>query len=174
MLRLNGLNKYKLKSEAQKAQIRQGAANYVRQSVRTVLRELVLNTPQWSGNTAASWRIDLNSLPADEGYSRLWRDDWMEVLDEGGPAFIGNKLAWKVALEDNATAFKAIRYNSNIRIVNVAPFADELATGDVKDLKLRKGNYIPGDVMAVKLVAQKHGVFSNEVGLRLKRDMSYD
>lgn len=175
MLRLTGINKYMQKTAAQKARIKNGAANYVRAATRVVLRDLVLNTPQWSGNTAASWRIDLNTLPASEDPSSLYNEDWESVLNFGGePSFIGDKRAWRVALADNAAAFKAIRYNTKVRIVNVAPFADELATESEANLKLRPGNFIPGDVMALKLVSTKYKLLNNELGLQIKQVLNYE
>lgn len=158
-----GLNKYIRKTEKQKERIKVGAAEFTRRKVRAVLRDLVLNTPQWSGNTAASWKIELNYLDTDYTQSSLYLgsddDAWRNIINS--PKFKGDKEAWTVALAANIKALEAIRYNSQIRIVNVGVYAGELATAPERELKLRSGNYIQGDVMAVKTVTFKHKVFSN-------------
>lgn len=170
MLKVTGLNKYVRKTQAQKERIRQGATNYVRQGVRMVLRDLVLNVPQWSGDLAASWRIDLNYKPASWEASNLAVDDWKDVTN---PSWKGNEAAWREALRMNAEAFKAIRWNAKINIVNVQPLAEYFATEPGAEKKLRHGNFIPGDVMAVKFVAQKYKISSNQLGLSLKSTFNY-
>lgn len=170
MLKIVGLNKYVQKSKAQQAQIKSGAANFVRGQTRAVLKDLVLNTPQWSGNTAASWQIETPSVDVRYYDTELARDDWTDIQT---PSFIGDLEAWKVALANAQPALKSIRYNSRITIRNTAPYSDELATLPEEDLKLRKGNYIPGDVMAVALATAKYKLSSNIVGVGLKQVMNY-
>lgn len=179
-LTLSGLNNYRKKTEKQKARIKQGAANYIRANVRAVLKDLVLNTPQWSGDTAASWRIDLNYLPASDSPSALAVPDWNFLNPQSSeyqgtpPRFLGDTAAWAVAKAEAEGPLKAIRYNSVVRIVNTAPYAGELAVRSEDELKLRKGNFIPGDVMAVKYVSAKYKLGSNLVGMQLKSVMDYD
>lgn len=173
MIRLSGLNKYRVKTEKQKERIKQGAANYVRAATKAVLKDLVLHTPQWSGETASSWRIDLNYLPASSEKSPLAIDDWKDLAGNN-PRFLGDRRALTVALAEASDPLKAIRYNTVVRIVNTAPYADTLATGSEEELKLRKGNFIPGDVMAVKYVTTKYKLGSNIVGLQLKDAMNYE
>jgi hypothetical protein len=151
---LSGLNAFVKKTKKQQAQIKQGAGSFVRNKVKVILKDLVLNTPQWSGNTAASWRVDLNYKPAVEGLTRLALDNWQEF--SGEPSFKGEEEAWVAALAINQGHLAAIKYNSVIRIVNNAPYAEDLATRTEVDLKLRQGNYIPGDVMAIRTVAAKY------------------
>lgn len=177
---LSGLNKYRKKTEKEKARVKQGAANYIRNNVKLVLKDLVLNTPQWSGNTAASWRIDLNYMPASESPSKLWVPDWNFLNPQSDeyqgtpPSFIGDKDAWTVAKAEAQAPLKAIRYNSVVRIVNTSPYAGELASSPEAELELRKGNYIPGDVMAINYVTAKYKLGSNLVGLQLKNVMNYE
>lgn len=171
MLKVVGLNKYLQKSKKQQAQIKNGAANFVRGQTKAVLKDLVLNTPQWSGNTAAMWQIATPSVDVSYYDTELAKLDWKDV---DPPSFIGDTQAWKVALANAKPALKSIRYNSTISIENTAPYADELATLPESELKLRKGNYISGDVMAVKLATAKYRLSSNLVGLDLKQVLNYD
>jgi hypothetical protein len=170
MLKIVGLNKYLTKSKKQQAQIKNGAANFVRGQTKKILKDLVLNTPQWSGNTAASWQIETPSSELKYYDTKLAVEDWQEL----NPAFFkGHLEAWRVALANAQPALKSIRYNSRISIQNTAPYADELATLPESELKLRKGNYIKGDVMAVALVSTKYRLSSNIVGIQLKDVMNY-
>lgn len=170
-LEIRGLNKYKEKSEKQKALLKQKATEYLRASVRAVLRDLVLKTPQWSGNTAASWKIQTKSHPADWKPTRLYNPDWE---DQKPVRFIGDKEAWKVALELNAAVLKSLRWNTTISIVNESDMALDLATDPDAEEKLRPGNFIAGDVMAVAYVSAKYKLGNNLLGQSLLRSMNYD
>ncbi len=171
MIRFTGLNTYKKKTEAQKALIKSKATDLVRRRTREVLRFLVLNTPQFSGNTAASWRIDLNYKEANRSVSALYDGSLDEIFAEGGYKepkeglrLIGDEGAWKEALRMNEAHFRAIRWNANVSIVNVSSVADGLESGDIAEETLRPGNYIPGDVMAVKTAALKFNLMPNSIG----------
>jgi len=173
--RLTNLNKFVRKTRAQKDRIKQGAANYVRANVRAMLRELVLNTPQWSGDLAASWRIDLNYKPADQFASKFATDDWEDLI--GQASFKGDQDAWMEALKINQSWLDAIKYNAKVSIVNVKPIALTYATAPESSeeiQRLRPGNYIPGDVMAIAYVSQKFKLNSNITGLTLKSQLNYD
>ena len=172
MLKIVGLNKYLSKSKKQQAQIRNGAANFVRGQTKSVLRDLVLNTPQWTGNTAASWQIETPSVGLSYYGTSLERD-WQELYKDTA-YFKGDTDAWTVALSNAQPALNSIRYNSTISIQKTAPYGDELATLSEEELGLRKGNYIPGDVMAVNLATAKYKLGSNIVGIGLKQVMNYD
>jgi len=149
---LTGLNTFITKTKKQQAQIKQGAANFVRSKVKAVLKDLVLEAPQWSGNTAASWRVDLNYMPAVDYIAP--EPDWKTV---NPIRFRGDQEAWDLALAANRQHLAAIKYNSIVRIVNNAPYADDLATRSAVDLRLREGNYrISGDILALRFVEAKH------------------
>lgn len=158
-----GVNKAVLKTKKQRDRLKNGATNFVKDRVRSVLKDLVLAAPQWSGNTAASWAIEVSGKISGGSPTELYREDWEDVT----PSFRGDPKAWAVARQNNVPAFTSIRWNSKIRIINNAPFADELATMTDAEAKklLRPDNYIRGDVMAVATVAMKYKMSSNLVGL---------
>ena len=54
---IKGLNTFITKTEKQKAQIKQKASTFVRGKVLLVLKDLVNQTPQWSGDLAGSWKV---------------------------------------------------------------------------------------------------------------------
>lgn len=119
-------------------------------------------TPQWSGNTAASWRIELNYLPTVDHVPP--EPDWRSVEDV---KFKGDTEAWEYAKSVNRRHLDAIVYNSKISIVNNAPYADTLATDPSVKYRLRKGNFIPGDVMAVQTVVAKYNLSATVENLKV-------
>lgn len=160
---LFGVNKAILKTKKQRERLKNGATNYVKDTVRKVLKELVLNTPQWTGNTAASWAIHVTGGTLAGHPTVFYTEGWEDAI----PRFKGDPQAWAVARQENMRSFEAIRWNSKIKIINNAPFADELATmTDAEASKLlRPNNYIRGDVMAVQTVAMKYKMSTNVVAL---------
>lgn len=168
MITVFGVNKFIRKTEKQKARLKQRASDYVQKTVKSVLRDLVLNTPQWSGNTAASWTVVTNQAGAASPYSALFQEDWQEV----DPRWIGDKRAWNEAWAENKATIESIKWNTKVSIKNRAPFADELATDPAAESQLRPGNFIPGDVMAIKKVTAKYKVYSNIVGAQLNREFT--
>lgn len=154
MVRLTGLNAFKIKTEAQKARIKQKATLYVQQKVVAVLRDLVLNVPQFSGDLAASWTVITSNVSPLQGYSPLKQWDWGDP--SFSPKFIGDKEAYRIALAVNDSIIKSLRWNSNISIVNTSPTAGQIATESLGEGWFRPGNYIPGDILAIETVKQKH------------------
>lgn len=168
MIEVFGINKYIRKTQKQKEILKKKPSEYVRKMTQRILTDLVLLTPQWTGNTAASWKVVTSSVAPSTGNSRLYKENWQDVTSK----FRGDKEALQIALAENAAALASIRYNSKIKIINTAPFADELATDPNIENQLRTGNFIPGDVMAVKTVTAKYKVFSNIVGAELAREFN--
>lgn len=161
MIKITGLSPFLRKTQAQRAQIKQGAANFVRQQTKKVLKDLVLNTPQWSGNTAAMWRVETYAAKDDGRVSKLYTARWKSILPD--PSWKGDEDALKVSLAFASSALASIRYNTRIQIVNNSPVADSIAD---ESIPLRSGNFIPGDAMAMKLAATKYRMSSEVVTLK--------
>lgn len=165
-----GVNRAILKTKKQRDRLKNGATNYVKDTVRKVLKDLVLNAPQWSGNTAASWAIEVTGGSATGHPTELYRANWREVDDR----LKGHPQAWAVARQNNVRSFNAIRWNSKIKLVNKAPFAAELATLTDAEIeareKRRPNNYTRGDAMYLETVAMKYKLASNAVALGILKD----
>lgn len=157
LIGVKGINAYKAKTELQKARIKQRASDYVKQKVVAVLRDLVLNTPQYTGDTAASWTVKTSSFSVLTGHTPLKEAYWDTApWYREMPKFKGDKEAYRIALAVNDSIISRLQWNSTISIVNTSPTAGKLASGSIPETKLRPGNYIPGDVLAVKYVIAKH------------------
>lgn len=174
--KLFGLNNVINKTKKQRERLKDGATAHVRAHVSFALRELARNTPQWSGSLASSWYVDLHYRMTPEYKSPYPIEDdnaWMKIDER----FKGDKRAVAAVMENNADLLKAIRWNAKVSIVNVHPLAGTFAIGNEADPEvkgLRKGNFIPGDIMAIKLVAQKMKAGYNVEALRLMEQMNYD
>lgn len=160
MVKITGLNSFLQKTQRQRALIKQGAANFVRQQTKKILKDLVLNTPQWSGNTAAMWRIETYAVKDSGQNSELFLEDWTSALPT--PSWKGDRKALDVAMDTAGYALASIRYNSRIEFVNNSPVSDAIAN---EEITLRRGNFIPGDRMALNLAASKYKMSSQVVTL---------
>lgn len=122
-----------------------------------ILKELVLNTPQWSGSTAASWVVEIAAYPASKYHYRYaenqLKSDKNNWRNQQPIRHIGNADAYNVSKDINLERIASIRYNSKVSIVNVSPIADELGTSP--DFKLRPGNFLSGDYLAVQHTINK-------------------
>lgn len=126
--------------------------------VANILHDLAANTPQWSGDLAASWQVKVgakNQIAFDPGYTELKQKEWRDV---NPVQFRGYPTAVKTAMDKNAAAIASIRWNSKVSIQNVS---QTLTVGDdekgpLQEGDLRINNFIPGDFMAVQFVADKY------------------
>lgn len=172
-LKLFGLNRVIHKTKKQRERLKDGATAYVRSNVTYALKQLALNVPQYTGSLAASWYVDLHYRMTPDYTPPLDEDSWREV----DPKWIGDSSAVTTVLRNNAELIKAIRWNAKVSIVNVHPLAGTFAIGSQSSPEvkgLRKGNFIPDDIMAVKLVAQKMKAGQNTEAIRLSEHMNYD
>lgn len=124
--------------------------------VREMLKDLAKNTPQWSGDLAASWQVMVganNQVAVDLGYTYLKGES-----DFVNPKWIGDKDAVEHALQANRDAIAKIRWNSHVSIQNASQTLTDGDRGDnpLNEDNLRPGNFIPGDIMATALVAAKY------------------
>lgn len=128
-----------------------------RKLVADMLKELVLNTPQYSGDLAASWQVVVGrkgeALSPDFVRMNVGlkdADDWYR----SNPRQIGNIGALQIAMANNKSAIASIRWNSRVEIVNNNETV-AIITSPEGEEALREGNYIPKDVMAIVHTLEK-------------------
>jgi hypothetical protein len=124
-----------------------------REFVVSILTELVENTPQWSGDLAASWRVRAEGNTSRTGGSSstgFKRDP----IERPAPFFRGDEPAIFYALSVNSEVINSIRYNTRVTIFNDNPTAEIITQSDIV---LRPGNFIAGDVMALAHTITKFG-----------------
>lgn len=129
-----------------------------RKAVRIVLKDLAANTPQWSGDLAASWQVVVGkgAKAAYPEYTPL-KSDFSRQL---APKWKGDGTAVDLALQRAEFDIASIRWNSHVSIVNVSKTLTEGEGGPplTDERQLRPGNFIKGDFMAVKYVAHKYAM----------------
>lgn len=121
-----------------------------RKFVRQILKDLALQTPQWSGDLAASWQIvsGAGQVPLTLAATPFKVENFRSIE----PKQKGDRAAVNYALQANEFVLKSLRYNSIVSIQNTNSTLNELT-----EEELRKVNRptIPGDMLAIKQVAAK-------------------
>lgn len=156
-VKISGIEALKKKIQNVTTKTAVSATGLLKRRTGLVLRELVLNTPQWSGSTAASWVVEIATYPASKYHYKFaasqLKADLGSWRSQNPVRRIGNTDVLNVSKDVNSERIASIRYNSKISIVNMSPIADELATDP--DFKLRPGNFLPGDYLAIKHTVNK-------------------
>ena len=164
---IKGLNTFITKTEKQKAQIKQKASTFVRGKVLLVLKDLVNQTPQWSGDLAGSWIVLVGAGSQEFGakyyYSGL-KEEYLGYFTETTPKWVGDKGALNYALQKAEGPLNRIVYNSVISIVNSSPTSKLVDNVDnmIGGRRLRDGNYIPEDLLAINAVRLKYKYLNYE------------
>ena len=148
MFQVTGLDGFRNSLEAALArQVGRINHNY-RLFVIDVLSELVENTPQWSGDLAASWRVAASGVTQRTGGTNKspFKADPYEYP---APHFRGDKEALDYVLYTNSSVIDSIRYNTHVTIFNANKTGQIIDNPWMEELWLRPGNFIAGDVMAI-------------------------
>lgn len=149
MIQIKGLNTFMAKTAAQKAMVKQKAAEFVRAKARAVLLDALKHSPQYSGDFTYNWHIETGTS-GSAGYSKWFKKDFTGRGDLYPPVGAGHQDAIKSALSDNNNLeISNLKYNSKIRLVNHAPEAAGISSGD---FVTRKENAINGSIGAPGVV----------------------
>lgn len=156
-VKISGIESLKRRIQNVTTKTAVSATTLLKHRTRLILNELVLHTPQWSGSTAASWVVEIATYPASKYHYNFaairLKTDQGHWKAQNPVRKIGNLDALAVSKDANNERIASIRYNSKVSIVNVSPIADEIATNP--SFKLRPGNFLPGDYLAIKHTVNK-------------------
>lgn len=159
---VNNLASFKRTIAYEKARVRGEATKVYKGFVKAMLTDLAKNTPQWSGDLAASWEVVVGAGGQPTAYHQTPFKS--NPIEYPAPYFKGSMEAVKYALYVNSFAIDTLTWNNIVSIVNVNPTVKAIGNGventnralpGKKRTSLRPGNYIPGDIMAVNFVAHK-------------------
>jgi hypothetical protein len=153
MFQVTGIDTFRKSLEGQMAAMHGRINAAYREFITNILTELVENTPQWSGDLAASWRVRAEGLTSRSGGSSTTGFK-RDPIERPPPFFKGDEPAIVYALSVNSEVIQSIRYNTRVTIFNDNPTAEIITQSDIV---LRPGNFIPGDVMAVAHTIAKYG-----------------
>lgn len=146
---VSNLSAIKHSIDMAKARLKGEVTAQIQGVVTMMLKDLAMNTPQWSGDLAASWQVVVG-----KGVSPIHLGDTpfkRRPYEYPPPHFKGDSGAVGFAMMQNQGEIASIKWNSTISIQNANP-----TEAVINESNLRRGNFISGDIMAVKYVAQKY------------------
>lgn len=142
------VNAWKRKTESAKRKIKSSATSYVRMQVKKVFIEAVKVSPQWSGNYAFNWYIEVRTQQG--AYSPAFKvKPWQSLKD---PKKAGDNAAISAAMRYLDEMLEPVKWNSAVKLVNYAPVAALIESGEVN---LRPQNIIPGGYGVIKHLEMK-------------------
>jgi hypothetical protein len=159
MLQIKGSQELIKKLNRDKLRIQHSVAETHRRIVKHIFTDLVTLTPQWSGNLASNWYIEFTSVKGAykqlDGY--LPSGEWDMAMATGSmelPFSRGMDPAVDTTLTRELSKLPKIRYNTNVRIVNYTPYAEDVEEnlGPVDEFGIRR------DIREVNQLASYGGV----------------
>ena len=147
---VSNLQAFRNSIKAAKGRLDGTVTDRYRKFVKQVLRDLAMQTPQWSGDLAASWQIVSGSsqIPLDTGVTPFKVTAYRSIE----PKQMGDRAAVNYALQANELILRSLRWNSVVSLQNTNSTLNELTE---EQLRVVNRPAIPGDLMAVKQVAAK-------------------
>lgn len=140
------VNAWKSKTKQQKDKIKSKATDYVRAKALQVLKSALNASPQWSGNFAYNWTLATSSTESGDRYQTRFKvDPYWEL--RGKQKKMGDQEAIAEAMQYNKNyVVPLIKWNSNVKLINLHPKAELIASGDYTPDRGRRRpeNLIPG------------------------------
>lgn len=134
-----------------RARVKKKATVFVREKAYKVLKDAILVSPQWSGNFAYNWQLETKNAGNTRYSAKFKVDPWQSLK---APKQAGDKAAYNENLQQlNNGVLDQITWNMTIRLVNHAPVAELIETGQVK---LRPENAIPGNAGVMAYIQSKY------------------
>lgn len=100
--------------------------------VRMIFRDMVAYTPQWSGELAMHWGIEVHGQTSPAPYTLknpAYERRVAENRRDPEPFQMGADPAVSMTVSRELAKIKTIKYNSKVRIVNRMPYALEVQRG---------------------------------------------
>jgi hypothetical protein len=154
MAGVKNLNAFMSAMERAKTNLKSTVTQRYQKFVFLVLQDLALNTPQWSGDLAASWQVVTGAkgsptpLPATGFKANLPGKGY----EWPAPHQKGDRPAVDYALVNNSFIIESIRWNSKVSIQNINPTQDKLSEEALRPVNRPE---ISGDIMAAAYVAAR-------------------
>jgi hypothetical protein len=153
-LDIQGLRSWQRSIQAEKARKVGQVTKQYQEFIKKVFEDLVLHTPQWSGNLAAGWQVRLtNDGPAT-------RVNWYKKNHTGGfkdktyePVQIGDGEAPYTAIERALPQIEKVYWNTKVRFENAVAYAEDVSVGvGPKGKELRPMHVPPFEMMTYYVI----------------------
>lgn len=131
----NNINAFSAKTARQRQQIKTKAAVFIRQKALLVLKDAIKVSPQWSGNFAANWWVEVKGQQG--AYTPKFKvNPWQSLQASKGVKGRMKQQGDPEALQyvmglDPAEYLNNIQWNSVLRLVNYAPVADAIENREI-------------------------------------------
>lgn len=130
MAGITGLESFRKHIDTLKKNVQGQITLRYRAYVKSMLYDLAVNTPQWSGDTAASWQVVAGKgSQAESVKSGLKVTPWRSL--RGNEKQMGDMEAVNLAMQRNEGNIAAIKWNSHVSIVNNNPAMRLMVEGKV-------------------------------------------
>jgi|GEM_PF-4835312 len=156
-LDIQGLRSWQRSIQAEKARATGQVTKQYQEFIKKVFEDLVLHTPQWSGNLAANWQV---RLTADGPATRV---NWYKKNHTGGfkdktyePVQIGDGEAPYAAIERALPQIEKMHWNTKVRFENAVAYAEEVSVGIGPKKKELRPMHVPPFEMMTYYVINKY------------------
>jgi hypothetical protein len=135
VLELRNKREFKTKLKLIEQRIKERAGLHVKRQVTKILELVLHESPQYSGDFAANWRVSVNG--GGTGYSEIQYKQGLDEAFAAGDLSIsmlrqaGHPDAINIARDAAQDDLNSLKWNSIVRLVNSAPIAPQIATGEM-------------------------------------------
>jgi len=131
---IRNINAWKTKTESMKARIKSSATSYVQRQVFVVLKEAVRVSPQYSGDYAFNWVIEVKGAQGAYDH-RYKKNPWFTET----PRQQGDLEIIAAVMKYAEDVRPLIKWNSIVSLKNYSPTAEIIESGKVH---LRRVNLV--------------------------------
>lgn len=154
MLKVDGLRRFQMSIQAQKARAEGKVTVKYKEFVSKVFADLVVHTPQWSGHLASNWNVLLTNEPMPAVNTWYKKDSTGSGSKfEYRPAAIGDGEAVHAAIDRANAQLEKIRWNTKVTFANPVEYADEV---EQNPGALRPANLVMGKDVMVNYITSKY------------------
>lgn len=156
MLRVDNLRRFQLSIQAERARLEKNVTQAYRDFVAKAFQDLLMHTPQYSGQLAASWHILLtnDAVPSQPGWYKKGHTGRF-YGNTFEPGEMGDGEAVAEAWDRESPKIDRIRWNTNVSFANSDPNAGAIQANALEP-PLRPVNLVNGAVAMAAYVRQKY------------------
>jgi hypothetical protein len=143
-IQVKNLNPFLKKTKAQRALIKSSATDFVKKKVTQILKTVLKESPQYSGDFVSNWQVVTSNNP-DTGYSTDWYKSLLDAeyrnmnMKDSSQIkayydkvrYAGHPEAMQEPMAKGLAVISTIKYNSRVTFINSSPIAGSIKTGDM-------------------------------------------
>jgi hypothetical protein len=160
-VKAKGVAGLKSKLKQHQVRVKKAIADELSGIAKTVFTDLVKGSPQWSGNLASNWYIEIDGNAASYRPIPTYSpDNWHKQT----PYVMGDDPAVSNTLARELPKLTNVKFTSSISLANYAPYATSVEEGVSSSGKpIRSENLLYGQVAMVGFAVAKYKITANKV-----------